>query len=348
MFFSPRARNRDLAALCRRLAISLESGIEVRKIFARETKSHLPSAMRRHLQQVSNAVAGGHGIAESFDATGSYFPSLFRELIRVGEQTGHLDEVFRHLADHYEHQELIRREFLSSISWPLMQLGISIMIVGLVIWISGLIGGKDLQGNEFDILGFGLKGTSGVLTYFHIIAWIVIGFVIVAQAVRRGFFWARPIQRFALYVPTLGPALQTLAVARFAWSLHLTSETGMSLLKAMPLCIQAMQNITYTEQLNAIMTAIRRGDTMTEALTATGVFPPRFLDAVDIGERSGRLPETMKLLTDQYQDEARRAIKVLMQLASWAVSLLVMGFIVFFIFRMASFYLNMINAAMKM
>ncbi len=347
MLFSPRAKNRELAELCRRLAISLESGIEVRKIFAREGEA--PSgALRQRVRMIQERVAAGQSIADGLEATGDFFPRLFRELVKVGEQTGHLDQVFRHLAQHYEHQELMRKEFASSIAWPLMQLFISVCVIGLVIFVSGFIEGKDFKGRDIDILGFGLKGASGALTYFHIVAWVVIGVIVLIQCIKRGVFWVRPIQRLILHVPYLGTALETMAVARFAWSLHLTTESGMGLLKALPLCLQTMQNARYSDHIAPIVAGVQRGDTLTETLSATHVFPLRFLDAVEVGEHSGRLPETMELLSVQYQDESRRAIKVVMQVASWLVALAVMAFIVFFIFRIASFYLGMINDAMQM
>ncbi len=348
MLFSPRAKNRELAELCRRLAISLESGIEVRKIFAREGEARTSGALRQRVRMIQERVAAGQSIADGLEATGDFFPRLFRELVKVGEQTGHLDQVFRHLAQHYEHQELMRKEFASSIAWPLMQLFISVCVIGLVIFVSGFIEGKDFKGRDIDILGFGLKGASGALTYFHIVAWVVIGVIVLIQCIKRGVFWVRPIQRLILHVPYLGTALETMAVARFAWSLHLTTESGMGLLKALPLCLQTMQNARYSDHIAPIVAGVQRGDTLTETLSATHVFPLRFLDAVEVGEHSGRLPETMELLSVQYQDESRRAIKVVMQVASWLVALAVMAFIVFFIFRIASFYLGMINDAMQM
>src|SRR5689334_18322199 len=121
MLFSPRARNQDLAPLCRRLAISLESGIDVRKIFVREAKGRSPLSIRRRMEAISVRAAAGTGIADALDAEGDFFPTLMRELVRVGEQTGRLEEVFRHLAEHYEYQVKMRREFMSAISWPLMQ-----------------------------------------------------------------------------------------------------------------------------------------------------------------------------------------------------------------------------------
>ncbi|MBA4018083.1 MAG: hypothetical protein C0483_12995 [Pirellula sp.] len=348
MIFSARASNQELASLCRRLAISLQSGLEVRKIFAREAEGRVPSRMRGRMRTISNAVAAGGSLSEAFDAAGSYFPTLMRELVRVGEQTGHLDEIFLHLSEHYEFQVKMRREFLQSISWPLTELGIAITLVGLVIWVSGMITGNDLEGRKIDILGFGLRGNSGLIQYVMILGSCAGALLLIFEAGRRGAFWARPIQRAVLLFPVAGKALETLAVSRFAWSLHMTGESGMSLLKALPLCLQATRNDRYISQTDAILADIRRGQTLTDTLSATHAFPLRFLDVLDVGERSGRLPETMKLLSAQYQEEARGAIKILMQVASWLVTLFVMGLICYFIIRLAFFYIGQIQAAGKM
>lgn len=348
MLFSPRATNRDLAPLCRRLAISLQSGIEVRKIFAREAQGRAPSTMRRRMQAINDAVSAGTSISDAFDAAGGYFPTLMRELVRVGEQTGHLDEIFLHLAEHYEFQLKMRREFLQSISWPLTELGIAIMLVGLVIWVSGMIAGNDLEGRKIDILGFGLRGTSGVIQYVIILGCCGGSLLLVLAAGRRGVFWAKPIQRGMLLLPVVGKAFETLAISRFAWSLHMTGESGMSLLRALPLCLQATRNDRYISKSETIVNSVRKGQTLSDTLSATQVFPVRFLDVLDVGERSGRLPETMKLLSSQYQEEARGAIKILMQVASWLVTLLVMGLICYFILRLAMFYIGTIQAAGRM
>ena len=85
-----------------------------------------------------------------------------------------------------------------------------------------------------------------------------------------------------------------------------------------------------------------------EAMTETGAFPRRIVDAIAVGERSGRLSETMKLLSDQYQDEARAAMTVLTRLAGFGVWIGVAGLMIFLIFRIFSFYVGVLNSAGKM
>ena len=105
---------------------------------------------------VSSAIAQGESLTAALDATGDYFPLLFREMVEVGEQTGHLGEIFAQLAEHYENQIMLRRNFRASITWPAIQLIIALAVVGLMIRLSGSFEGLD--GKPIDFLGIGLTG----------------------------------------------------------------------------------------------------------------------------------------------------------------------------------------------
>ena len=117
--------------------------------------------------------------------------------------------------------------------------------------------------------------------------------------------------------------------------MELTLEAGMDLLKAMRLALDSTRNAYYTQHTDQILRAIRAGREVHEALADTGAFPFEFLAAVEVGERSGRLPEAMKSLSTEYHERARHAVQTLTVLAGWGVWALVAIMIVGMIFRMA-------------
>ena len=94
MFFSPRITLKPLASLCRRLGTSLEAGIDIRTVLSREAqRAHGP--LSRRLLTVSDAIDQGHSLAGAFALTDDFFPPLFHEMIGLGEETGHLEEIGR-------------------------------------------------------------------------------------------------------------------------------------------------------------------------------------------------------------------------------------------------------------
>lgn len=345
MIFSPRISLGKLAALSHRLALSLQAGVDVRTVWGREAeRAH--GSMRRRLHAISQAIDGGETTATALALSGNYFPTLFCELAEVGELTGHQAEVFAQLADHYQNQITLRRVFLASILWPMIQLALAVLIIGFLIWIMGVI--RDATGNKgLDPLGFGLVGNRGLAIYVGCVALVAAAVWAAIAAVRRGLVWGRPIQRAVLRLPVLGNALETLALARLAWTLHLTMNAGVPVRRALALSLRSTRNARYIDQIPAIDAEIMQGNSIYEAFCQAGGYPVEFLDSLAVSEQSGMLVESMARLSRQYQERARVALAAMTTVAGFAVWGVIAALIIFLIFRLFSFYLGTINEALK-
>jgi type II secretory pathway component PulF len=344
MLFSPRISKKELALFCRRLATSLEAGVDVRKVLAREAQRSTGLFPSRRMAHVSEAVNQGSSLSAALRDLGSYYPELFHELVAMGDQTGHLAEVFDELAEHYHEQVRMRRAFISSITWPMAQLVLAICVVGLLIWVMGII--SDMHDQRIDILGLGLIGTEGLKIYFTFIGLLVAGVAFFLHAASRGVLWTRPLQRMILRVPALGPALRTLVLARIAWSLHLTLDTGMPVRRALAISLRSAGNARYSGQIRQMVERVDAGGTIYEAFLDAGGYPIEFLDALHVGEQTGRIVESMETLARQYRERARSALATITTLAGFAVWCIVAVIIVALIFRIFMFYLGQINQAM--
>jgi type II secretory pathway component PulF len=140
--------------------------------------------------------------------------------------------------------------------------------------------------------------------------------------------------------------LQTLALARLAWSMHLTMDAGMELRRGLRLSLRSTHSAWYTDQIERIDAGIAGGNSIYEVFCEAACFPPDFLDALQVGEHSGKLAESMALLSRQYQEQARAALATLTMLAGFAVWAAVALLIIALIFRLFMFYLGVINEAM--
>lgn len=342
--FSSRIPLKALADLSRRLATSLSAGVDIRRTLTREA-DNTRGSLRSRMEQLRDAANRGQSLTEALRTTGMYFPYLFRQLVEVGERTGHTAEVFAQLAENYEHQVQLRRNFIRSITGPMMQLCGAILVIGLLIWILGII---EKPGSKTDILGWGLTGTRGVLIYFSIVGTIAVAIWLTLRAAQRGALWFGPVQRLLLRVPVLGGALRTLALARFAWTFHVAMNAGMEIMQALKLSLESTNNAVYRAKIQPVLAVIRQGQPVYDALSHAGGFPPEFLDVVAVGEESGRLVESLEIAARQMQDQARGALVVLTKVAGIVVWMIVAGFIIAMIFKLAFFYLGMINDALKM
>jgi type II secretory pathway component PulF len=204
-----------------------------------------------------------------------------------------------------------------------------------------------LADNNIDILGFGLTGASGLMKYLATLAATGFGLFLFYRATTRGVLWVSPIQRLLMHVPKLGTALETFAMSRLAWAMHVTMNSGMELRRALKLSLSSTHNVLYTQHIDRILAEIRSGREIHEALEDTGAFPIHFIDAVQVGEQSGQLVESLANLSSHYQDEARSAMNILTVMMGVAVTGLIAAAIIFMIFRVFGFYSGVLNDAMK-
>jgi type II secretory pathway component PulF len=339
--FSPRISANQLVGLCGRLSTALEAGIDARTAWTREA-GRATGALKRRLLDISDGINQGYSLTDALVATGDYFPAIFREMAAVGEQTGHLDSVFAQLADHYQTQVTMRRSFLGVIAWPVIELLMSLGVIGLAIWLPSAMGLK------VDLLGFGLTGNRGLAIYATLLAMVAGSIWLFVRAARRGVVWIRPIQRLVLKTPGVGRPLQTLALSRLAWSLHLTMNTAMDVRQSLALSLRSTQNARYTDQIPTIAAEIAGGSSIHEAFRVAGGYPADFLDTLAVGEQSGKIVESMATLARQYQDRARIAMTALAVVAGVGVMLLIAGLIIAMIFRIfITSYLGPINDALN-
>jgi type IV pilus assembly protein PilC len=342
MIVEPRLSNKALAELCHRLAVEMEAGVDIRRTWTREAES-ARGRLRPYFDHVREGLARGDTFAESLARSAVVFPPLFLEMTHVGEETGTLAKVLRRLERHYDRLVKTRRTFFVAIAWPMLELFAAIGIIGILIAVMGWVGNRS-GGQNADMLGFGLVGTSGLAIYITFWLAIAVG----VAAMRRGVLWTRPLQRALLRLPVVGGCLQKVALAQMAWVLHLTMNVAMDVRRAAGLSLRATGNDYYARHADGVSKSIQSGMPLAQALARTGAFPANFIETLAVGEESGQIVESMERLADRYEDESAAAIRVLAVIAGALVFALVAAIIIWLIFRLFNAYMAPVREALEM
>jgi type IV pilus assembly protein PilC len=342
MLFTQRISTKQLG---HRLGMALEAGVDLRTVLAREA-DRATGPLRSRLLSIRDDVAQGASLTNALANTQDYFPELMHELVQVGEESGHLDGVFSKLSENCNEQLALRRQFLGAISWPCFQLLMAICVIGGLIWGMGIL--RSLPGNSnLDILGFGLYGNPGLFKYLTFLILVGAGLALVIRAIQRGALWIRPLQYFLLNMPGVGRAMQTLALSRLAWTLHLTMDAGMDLRRSLKLSLQSTRNLCFIDQIPTLDRLVMAGNSLQDSFRQLDGYPVEFLDTLAVAEDSGRLVETLGILARQYQERAKNAVALLTNVAGILVWLGIASIIIFMIFRVFGFYLHINDDALK-
>lgn len=348
MFVSPHVSGKELADLCHRLAISAESGVDIRRTWEREADAARGRVASQYAT-VRDGVKRGDGLSVSLARTGKLFPRLFLEMVHVGEQTGCLSEVLHRLSDHYQRRHEMTRQFRRRLIWPMLELSAALVIVGVLLWLIAVLGAETLSGEPMDVLGLGVTGMDAVTLYVEIVIAAGLTLYVLIAAARRGRLSTRWLQHAVMRVPKLGAAVEMVCLARLAWVLHLTLNVEMDLRRLVPLALRATGSDYYASHAKAMSADVASGSTLYEAFSAAGIFPHHFLDALQVAEESGQLVESMGRLSDQYEREAEDAvgtISVLLSFVIWGLVMLIITVMIIRFFKLV--YLDPINDALEM
>jgi type II secretory pathway component PulF len=113
------------------------------------------------------------------------------------------------------------------------------------------------------------------------------------------------------------------------------------------MALRAADNTRFGRHAPAVTAAVGRGEPLSEAFAATGVFPRPFLDHLEVAEESGTIVESMDRLSRQYEQEGRDAAMTLARVAAMLVWGAIVAVIVLLVFRLFGFYLGTINEALR-
>ncbi|MEZ6062426.1 MAG: type II secretion system F family protein [Planctomycetaceae bacterium] len=342
MLFNPQISAKALYPFCQSMARMLEAGVEIPKSLktsaARSSDSRLTAAVDRVITRVKR----GDDLTSSFYEHEERFPALFLDLLNVGEQTGSMPEIFGSLGKYYEARVDRVREFRTAIAWPMIQLFAAICVIGLLIWLLGIVG----TGNT-DVLGFGLLGARGATIWFALCFGSLGGLWISYKMFSRTIVGQQVLDPLLLRIPVVGKCLRSFAIARFAWCFALTQQAGMSIKPSLESSLKATANGAFVAAIPIVWNEVHEGETLADAFAAPKLFPTEFLQFVETAEQTGTVPEALDRMSHHFDAEAHRAMILLSAFLARMVWGLVAVVIIFFIFRIAMFYVGMINSAAR-
>jgi type IV pilus assembly protein PilC len=336
MFSSSLLPLSSLIEMCRVLRHSLGAGLTLRDVF-RQLATRGPHAARPICERIRLCLEQGDNLASALEREQTAFPPLFLSLAGVGEQTGHLPEVFGELERYYRLQQQLRRQFRAQILPTVIQFFLATFIIAGMLFVIGLVN-QSRGGNVF-----GVRGPAAAGWFLIIVFGILITLYLVYRTLTRSLEHKAAVDALLLRVPKVGPCLEALALGRLAMALQLTLDSAMPIGKALRLSLRATGNAAYAARADEVAKAVRSGDDLTTALGRTHLLPEEFVNVLAVAEESGQIPEVMRRQMENYHEEAERRLRTLARAASGAVWLIYAGMITFAIFRIASVYISAVG-----
>lgn len=298
--------NRELAAFSNQIAMLLKSGISVREgldIIAEDLENENGIKL---LTEIAATMELGNSFSKSLEQT-NVFPKYMVDMVRVGEMTGHLEEVMKSLSLHFTRENELKQNIRNALRYPMIMVGMMVLVLVVII-----VKVLPVFQQVFLQLGVSMSGISkgllGVGIWMSRYAAILIGIIAILAIIG---FWMSSFptgqkvrKKIFSHFPGTKRIARMIQQARMTSTLSLAVSSGIRHKEA----LEMIQNMTESEEIRKKIqygiTLLDEGESTQNVFTKTELFHGMEARMVAIGFQTGNADEVLRQLSSQMMDEA--------------------------------------------
>jgi type II secretory pathway component PulF len=268
------------------------------------------------LKKMEQDISEGSSLFDAFRRHKNVFSPLYISMVRAGETSGALTDVFERLIYLIEHEHKIKSDIKSALTYPIIVvlfLGIAFFVL-LNFVVPKFVGIFSKAGLELPL------PTKICLLLHDFLAnywgWILLGLTLFIVVV--GYFLRTEPGRFVrdsilMRLPIIGPLFVKSAMSRFASIFAILQASGIAVLDAMDILSFTIANAAVSRQFDSIKNKLQEGRGISGPLSQSKYFTPMIINMVAVGEESGNLDEMLSEAAGHYDVEVEYAVAQLSQ-----------------------------------
>jgi MSHA biogenesis protein MshG len=296
----------ELMLFSRQMHTLLKAGVPIVRGLAGLQESEQNPTLRRVLGDVRESLESGRELSVGMQRHPKVFTAFMVSMVRVGELTGRLDEVFLRLYEFFAFEKKMREDVRAALRYPLIVLGAlaAAMFVVNIFVIPAFAKIFSSFRVELPLMTRVLIGTSD----FFVNYWPVMIIALAAAVIGARFYVSTPRGRYVwdrvkLRLPVVGSLIHKATLARFARSFALSGRSGVPIVQALAVVANVVDNAYLEARIHQMRDGIERGETILRTAVAAGVFSAVVLQMVAVGEETGEIDSLMSDIADMYERE---------------------------------------------
>jgi len=312
-----RVSMRDVVVLSRQMSTLFEAQVSPLRIFRMLSTEAENKLLQRTLGEVSSDIQGGSTIANALARHPKVFSPFYVSMVRSGEESGKLDEVFLYLADYLDRTYEVTSKARNALIYPafVIMTFIVVMVLMLTLVIPRLSEIIIESGQEIPFFTRIVMGISNIFVNYGVL-------VLLLVAVGGFFLWRYimtpqgklQLDQLKLSVPYIGDLFSKLYLSRIADNMNTMLASGIQMVRALEITAAVVDNAVYERHIQEAIAAVKGGKTLSGALDPYPEIPSMMIQMIKVGEESGQLSNILKTLAKFYQREVNNAVDTLVGL----------------------------------
>jgi type IV pilus assembly protein PilC len=321
---------RDIVIFTRQFATMINSGLPLVQSLDILAKQSENKNLKKCVEEVLYDVEAGNTLADAMKRHPKIFPDLYTNMVAAGEAGGILDTILLRLATFLEKADALKRKIKGAMIYP----GVIFSVAGGAVSVLLIFVIPTFQ-TMFESAGVPLplptRIVIGMSEFLGSFWWALIVGMVVFVVLFRAYYKTSNgqlvIDKISLHLPIFGNMLRKTAVARFTRTLGTLVASGVSILDGLEITARTAGNRVIHDAIMLSRASIAGGETISEPLKRSGVFPPMVVQMINVGEQTGGLDEMLSKIADFYDEEVDAAVEALLA-AMEPIMIVVLGVVV--------------------
>jgi len=322
----------------RNLEVMVKTGVALPRAFKILSVQAKTKKFKKALLGIEAKIMKGDSLSNCIGAYPGIFSTLYQETMKIGEETGKLDEALHILAIQMEREHKIKSDIKTAMVYPMV-----VMIMAFMIGIFMFIFAVPQLKESFAELNVNLPFTTRAIfgfADFLIEKWslaillfsaLFVAFFIFLRSKKTG----RIKSAILLNIPIVSKINKTTNSALTLRTLSSLLAAGVPIIKTLEVASGALNNYYYKISLKEASKVVEKGEKLSHALSSyENIYSPVVIQMIEVGEETGETPKVLSKLADFYEEEVASATKKLSSIIEPVLILIIGGIVGFFAISM--------------
>lgn len=328
--FLYRVTQKDIARFSSSLSNLLKAGIPILSAINIITSETLNRKMRVILNKIKSDLEKGLPLSYSLGKFPLSFSELYITTVKIGEETGKIAEVLKGLFNHIQQEIDLKRKIKTALTYPVLLVSVLVFVSVFLIY---------FVFPRYAIFYKHLGAKLPVITRFFIFLpdffkinsinflGLLLFFLFLFLFFSKTYTGRRLFDRFRMKLFIFGPLYKKINISLFCESLEMLVQSGIDILSSLKIATGPVYSPIVKDSIERADISLRNGDSLSNSLRKTGVFPSMITGIIGIGEETGNLDEQLRNILDIYNEEIDNTLKNLTTILEPIMLVIVAGFV---------------------
>lgn len=325
--FFNRVKHKDIVVLSRQLATLFEAKIAVMDSLRLLAGQVANIRLKESLTEIIEDIKGGSSLSSAMSRHPDVFSVFYINMIKSGEESGKLEEIFSSLADHLERSYELASKTKNALIYPafVVVTFFVVMVLMLTFVIPKL---TSILTEVNQKIPFYTRILIGVSDFFRDFGVFLLGGVVAGGV----FLWrysktekgSEAVSRFQTSFPFVGALYSKFYLSRMTDNMETLLSSGVPAVRTLEITADVVGNKVYKNILLIAANEVKGGSSISEALSKYPEIPIMVVQMIKTGEETGKLNFMLKTLGRFYKKEVDNAVDTLVSLIE-PVMIVVLG-----------------------